>query len=118
MPRGAMTERQVPAALQAALGQAVARLRQTFGARLIEVRLFGSHARGEAGPESDVDVFVLLDEVRDVHDRSAAMGAVIDVGLELDLPLEPMVLGVADLEFRRRCETALARALDEEGVVL
>ncbi|MGA7617260.1 MAG: nucleotidyltransferase domain-containing protein [Thermoanaerobaculia bacterium] len=35
---------------------------------IISVYLFGSHARGEAHPESDVDLAVLLD--RNVHPRS------------------------------------------------
>ncbi|MDD5308984.1 MAG: nucleotidyltransferase domain-containing protein [Deltaproteobacteria bacterium] len=35
-------------------------LQGTFGARLEGVVLYGSEARGEAGPDSDIDVLVLL----------------------------------------------------------
>jgi predicted nucleotidyltransferase len=31
----------------------------------VRILLFGSHARGEAGPESDVDLLVVLPEVAD-----------------------------------------------------
>ncbi len=41
----------------------VARLQETFGARLRFVGLQGSRARGEAGPESDIDAVVILDAV-------------------------------------------------------
>ena len=41
----------------------VARLQGTFGARLRFVGLQGSRARGEAGPESDIDAVVILDAV-------------------------------------------------------
>jgi predicted nucleotidyltransferase len=37
-------------------------LRETLGERLVSVALFGSVARGEAGPHSDIDLFVVLEE--------------------------------------------------------
>jgi hypothetical protein len=40
-------------------------LEREFGARLLEVRLFGSQARGDAGPESDADVAVIVREMTD-----------------------------------------------------
>ncbi|MFQ6104754.1 MAG: nucleotidyltransferase domain-containing protein [Candidatus Glassbacteria bacterium] len=36
-----------------------------YGERLKGVYLFGSHARGEADKESDIDVLIVLDEVSD-----------------------------------------------------
>ena len=39
----------------------VKRMRQTFGERVAFIGLQGSRARGEAGPESDIDVVVVLD---------------------------------------------------------
>lgn len=38
-----------------------AELRTMFGQRLVDVILFGSHARGDAGPDSDVDLLVVLE---------------------------------------------------------
>ena len=37
-------------------------LRETLGDQLVSVVLFGSVARGEAGPTSDIDLFVVLEE--------------------------------------------------------
>ncbi len=46
------------------VARAVARdLRGIYGERLRDVLLFGSWARGDAHPESDVDLLVVLDEV-------------------------------------------------------
>ena len=113
MPRELKT---LPAAIREVLEAAAARVRTRFGDRVVAVRLYGSQARGDAGPGSDVDILVVLDRIRDAADRLAAMGCVIDVGLERDLLLEPMVLDAEDLAWRRRCETSLVRAIDEEGI--
>jgi uncharacterized protein len=42
-----------------------ARLAERFGERLREVTLYGSYARGSAHDESDVDVFVVVDDLDD-----------------------------------------------------
>lgn len=44
-----------------ALAEAKARLRATYGDRLRRVVLYGSHARGDARPNSDIDLLVVLD---------------------------------------------------------
>ncbi len=43
------------------LDQVKARLHETYGERIKRVILYGSHARGEATEDSDVDVLVLID---------------------------------------------------------
>ncbi len=40
-----------------------------YGPRLREIILFGSHARGAAGPDSDVDVLVVLDGEFDPYEE-------------------------------------------------
>lgn len=47
--------------LKDTLRWATGRLREIYGPRLRRLILFGSQARGEAGPESDVDVLVVLE---------------------------------------------------------
>jgi len=47
--------------LQKALTEAKARLRAIYGDRLQRVVLYGSRARGDARPDSDVDLLVVLD---------------------------------------------------------
>lgn len=44
---------------QKAVDQFAATLRQRWGSQIVEIRLFGSKARGDAGPESDVDLLIV-----------------------------------------------------------
>lgn len=52
---------QIPENVNESLLALTPKLREIFGDRLCEVILFGSYARGEQTPESDVDVLVLVD---------------------------------------------------------
>ena len=46
-----------------ALEELASRLRHRFGAAVVDLRLFGSVARGESHEDSDVDVAVVLADV-------------------------------------------------------
>ncbi len=50
-------------AVEGALGELQDGLRRIYGGRLKGVYVFGSHARGEATPDSDLDVLIVLDSV-------------------------------------------------------
>ena len=52
------------------LEQFTAAVRQTFGARVEAIGIQGSHGRGEAAEQSDIDVVVILDTLS-YHDLKA-----------------------------------------------
>lgn len=56
--------------VQSWMPQAVALLRERFGSRLLFVGLQGSHRRGEAREDSDIDILTILDRL-DVDDLAA-----------------------------------------------
>jgi predicted nucleotidyltransferase len=60
-------------------------LEQLYGGRLEAMYLFGSFARGEATPESDVDVLIVLDEVTDYGQEIERTGHLVS---ELSLDYE------------------------------
>jgi predicted nucleotidyltransferase len=43
--------------------QLISRLKESYGSRLKSVVLFGSYARGEARPESDHDILLIIEEM-------------------------------------------------------
>jgi predicted nucleotidyltransferase len=45
-----------------ALDDFVADVRQHYGTRLVDILVFGSRARGDARPDSDVDLVVILED--------------------------------------------------------
>jgi predicted nucleotidyltransferase len=55
-------------------------LNEVYGDRIERVVLFGSHARGDAGKDSDYDVAVFL---RDMSDRFAEMNRRADLSTQI-----------------------------------
>lgn len=107
--------RAVPASLRPALAEYASRLRELFGDRLSDVRLFGSFARGEAHEDSDVDVLVLIDGLTDFEIGIVA-GEVAPLIVKTGLPLAPLPMSTERLAELRRSRRGLALSLDEEGI--
>jgi predicted nucleotidyltransferase len=107
----------IPAAIRPALEAYAERLAAVFGPRVREIRLFGSHARGEASEGSDVDVLVMIDGLRDVEIGLAA-GEVAEPILSSGLPLCPLVMSTERFEMLLRQERALALDIQREGIAL
>lgn len=102
-------------ALKGVLDDFRRQLFEHFGQRLVGLTLFGSYARGEAGPDSDIDVAVVLDRIDSHAERVWPM----QLSGELEGPLlVPIVLSKAELDFLRAREDILAESLDREGIPL
>jgi len=69
-------------------------LREAFGERLRDVRLFGSYARGEATEDSDVDVLVLVDDLAP-SEAAKVSDIATRVTLETGVTLAPLPLSSA-----------------------
>ena len=82
----------------------------------VRVILFGSHARGEAGPDSDYDLLVVLDDGAPAAKRSLRAGFEAAAGF----PLAADVVPVRACRFaeRARIPGTLSHAARTEGVVV
>ena len=75
------------------LAELKAELQALYGSHLVAVILYGSHARGEAGDHSDLDVvMVLTDYDRDFIeiDRTSEIAARFSLAFDLTLSLIPV----------------------------
>ena len=77
--------------------------------------LFGSHARGTAGPDSDVDLLVVMEVDGSRRRKAAEIGAALH-----DFPLSKDIIVTAPGEFEWRKEVAgtIERPAAREGKVL
>ena len=89
-------------------------LETVYGPRLRQVLLFGSEARGEARPDSDIDVLVLLDRVADYGDElQRCLTALYPLALQLDRPISPKPVAAEKYE---TYDCPLYRRVHLEGI--
>jgi uncharacterized protein len=96
------------------LEKAQAALRTAFPSRLRQVILYGSTARNQASPDSDIDLLVLLEGPIDLdEDLRACIHALYPLVLETARPID--VLPVDQEQYRAQ-EFSLYRTVAAEGV--
>ena len=92
--------------------QAAEDLRGLYGDRLRQVILFGSWARGDAHPESDIDLLVVLDDVDSVWEELRRMDPILwRRSFENDTVIS--VTPVAEADLKRTSVPVLIRAKTE-----
>jgi predicted nucleotidyltransferase len=102
---------------QEALDVFVRRLYAHYSSSVRQVVLFGSKARGDFDPDSDVDILVQLsDDDPSLQSEVRRLGA--RVSLEYDLLLSIRAVGRSQWERMARYRSPLYRALQAEGIAL
>ena len=100
-----------------ALEELASKLRRHFGAAIVDLRLFGSVARGESHEGSDVDVAVVFADV-DWKTRREVLDLAADIGLG-DRPLiSPAIFSRDTWDRFRAQERPLVMDIEREGIAL
>ena len=93
------------------------RLHTRYDDQIQLVVLFGSKARGDAGPDSDIDVLVVLTG-DDPHLRSSVRRLAARVSLEYDLLISMFAVGRSHWETLSRYRFPIYQAIQAEGIPL
>jgi type I restriction enzyme S subunit len=97
------------------LAEIKTRLQAVHGPRLRGVILFGSEARGQATPDSDVDILVLLDDPVDFgEDLERNIHALYPLTLKFGRPISPIPASATKYE---TYDCPLYRNIHREGIV-
>jgi uncharacterized protein len=100
-------------ATRAHIGRMVKRIVKQFDPEMII--LFGSHARGDAGPDSDVDLLVVMEVEESVREKRLEIrGALHDIPVPLDIIVTPP----ADFAWRKDIVGTIEWPAAREGKVL
>jgi predicted nucleotidyltransferase len=80
-----------------------------------KVILFGSHARGEASPDSDVDLLVVMPVRGSRREKAVQIGVALqDIRVAKDI----IVTTPENFEWRKGVPGTIERPADREGLVL
>ena len=92
-----------------------ARLSETYGSRLEGLYLYGSYARGDEQPGSDVDVLILLDRIDRYSLEIDRTGELIsNLSLKFGVSISRLFVSESDWKFRDTPFLANAR---EEAIL-
>jgi predicted nucleotidyltransferase len=105
------------APLEIVLAELRSRLQTVFGQRLDRVILFGSRARGDAEPDSDIDVMIVLKEpgADSGDDRDRYMQIAAELSLKYDAVIIPFL---TDASTYVSSDFSIYQNIRREGIAL
>jgi predicted nucleotidyltransferase len=80
----------------------------------VEIYIFGSHAWGEPGEDSDLDLLIVIDILRQKPWEEQSLGH--KVLFDIDIPKDIIVLSKSDFDDRSKQNVSIFHKIKEEGV--
>ena len=102
---------------KSALTQFKADLERVLSGQLIELKLFGSKARGDDQPDSDIDVLVIV-VTDDSHIRESVYNIVTDILLQTDLCISPKIISKDKFDQLRKENTSFIRNVSRDAITV
>ncbi len=82
---------------------------------ILDFRIFGSKARGDASPDSDIDIMIEVEEYTSAVE-SAIDDLVYETNLAHDCFISTVIFGKRELEEGPLGESSLYKIIEKEGV--
>jgi predicted nucleotidyltransferase len=102
---------------KAALREFKTNLEGVLGGQLIELRLFGSKARGDDQADSDIDVLVIV-TTDDWRICDVVYGVATDILLQRDICMSPKVISENLLEQLQKEDTFFLRNISRDAIAV
>jgi predicted nucleotidyltransferase len=101
--------------LSAVLGEIKTRISALLGTRLERMLLYGSRARGDYEPESDIDIAIIVKEF-DRKLKDEILETIAEVELAYLTPVSALVLSQQTFTSLLRRERRIALDIEREGI--
>jgi len=102
---------------QKALQEFIKTAKQNHGAKIVQIILFGSLARGEATEESDIDILVITRGNRFEMQKNLS-GIAVDMLLKTGEYISAKAVSTEEYSFMKKIKTGFYRNIAKEGVVI
>ena len=100
-----------------ALRELIYVLRDLLGDRLIKFALYGSRARGDYDPESDIDIAIIVSGLtREL--KNQILDKVVEIEFKYLSPLSTLILSEEDFNLLKKRERRIALDIEKEGIPL
>jgi predicted nucleotidyltransferase len=102
---------------QKAVTQFIKKIRLQLGDNLLSARLFGSKVHGNFSDESDIDVLLILREVKSVF-MDKIVAALIDFQLEYDANISPVIFSEHEYQVNTELGSPFVKNLEQKSILL
>ena len=107
-------KKKIPQKVKTILAEIKKRLKEIYGNKLKDVILYGSFARGDFVEGSDIDIVILLEDMRDhIIERETYFDAIWELGLKYDTVIS--IVPIKEEEYKTR-KMPLILNVKREGI--
>jgi predicted nucleotidyltransferase len=91
-------------------------LRRQLGDYIIKVQVFGSKIRGDFEEYSDIDIFILVKDNKDIRDKISDISA--EYFFRYEVPLSPVVYSLSEYKKNKELGSFFLEEIEKEGILL
>jgi predicted nucleotidyltransferase len=102
---------------QSAINDFANRVRHTLASNVVELKLFGSRANGDATDESDIDILVVVNTAN-LLTEDRVLDIAFEVNLRHEVYISPRVVARATLDDPMWHDTPFVRTLLRDAITL